>query len=89
MSFEPMNQTAAYANPFQSRHMAEDFVWATSEEARLRALLLYLIRSIVQKYGGTIHVDLETDSIRIDVPPKYRAACAEEVEREVGDMGSY
>jgi hypothetical protein len=32
-------------------HHLEDFVWSTGEQSRLRALSLYLIRSIVKKHG--------------------------------------
>lgn len=65
---------------------AQDFVWATSEQARLRALSLYVIRSIVEKHGGTIDVDLATDTINIDVPKSEELACAQEIEEQVGPM---
>jgi len=62
------------------------YVWATSEEARLRALSLYLIRSIVERHGGTVDVDLATDTINIDVPDEEQTACAQEMEEQVGSM---
>lgn len=65
---------------------AQDYVWATSEQARFRALSLYLIRSIVEKHGGTIQVDLATDTINIDVPKDQELACAQEIEEQVGSM---
>ena len=65
---------------------AQDFVWATSEQARIRALSLYVIRSIVEKHGGTIDVDLATDTISIDVPKAEELACAQEIEEQVGSM---
>jgi hypothetical protein len=68
------------------KHVAEDYVWATSEKAKLRALSLYLIRSIVERHGGTIDVDLGTDTINIDVPEQEKAACAQEIEEQVGKM---
>ena len=65
---------------------ADGFVWATSEQARLRALSLYVIRSIVEKHGGTVEVDLATDTINIDVPQAEEVACAREIEEQVGSM---
>jgi hypothetical protein len=70
----------------QDKRVAEEYVWATSEKAKLRALSLYLIRSIVEKHGGTIVVDLGTDTINIDVPEQEKAACAQEIEEQVGKM---
>ncbi len=67
-------------------HEAEDYVWATSEQARLRSLSLYLIRSIVERHGGSIEVDLATDTISIDVPKNEEVACAREIEEQVGSM---
>ncbi len=64
----------------------EHFVWSTNEESRLRSLSLYLIRSIVEKHGGSVEVDLATDTISIDVPEKEQMACAKEIEEQVGDM---
>ncbi|NVM22680.1 MAG: hypothetical protein HWN68_12985 [Desulfobacterales bacterium] len=64
----------------------EDYVWATSEEARLRALSLYLIRSIVERHGGTVDIDLATDTININVPEEEQVACAQEIEEQVGAM---
>jgi sensor histidine kinase regulating citrate/malate metabolism len=66
--------------------VAQDFVWATSEQAKLRALSLYVIRSIVEKHGGTIDVDLANDTINIDVPKTEEHACAQEIEEQVGSM---
>jgi hypothetical protein len=77
------------SDPFkaaQEKRVAEDYVWATSEKTKLRALSLYLIRSIVERHGGTIEVDLGTDTINIDVPEKKKAACAQEIEEQVGKM---
>jgi sensor histidine kinase regulating citrate/malate metabolism len=63
-----------------------DYVWATSEKSKLRALSLYLIRSIVEKHGGTITIDLSKDTINIDVPEQEKDACAQEIEEQVGAM---
>jgi sensor histidine kinase regulating citrate/malate metabolism len=65
---------------------AQQYVWSTSEQARLRALSLFLIRSIVEKYGGTLDVDLVTDTLNIDVPKEHGVACAQEIEKQVGRM---
>ena len=54
--------------------------------ARMKALSLYLIRSIVEKHGGTIDIDLSTDTININVPEKEQVACAQEIEEQVGSM---
>jgi hypothetical protein len=67
-------------------HDAKDFVWATSEQAKLHALSLFLIRSIVESHGGTITVDLATDTINIDVPEEEQVICAQEIEEQVGAM---
>ncbi|UCG81764.1 MAG: hypothetical protein JSV60_05695 [Desulfobacterales bacterium] len=47
---------------------------------------LYLIRKIVERHGGTLNTDLATDTINIDVPEKDRAACAQEIEEQIGAM---
>lgn len=57
-----------------------------SQEARLRATALYLIRSIVEKHGGTVEMDLATDTLNIVVPDKERVACAQEIEEQIGEM---
>ncbi len=65
---------------------AEQYVWSTNEKTRLRALSLYIIRTIVEKHGGTIEVDLATDTINIDVPKAEETACAREIEEQMGSM---
>lgn len=61
-------------------------VWSTSEQARLRALSLFLIRSIVKRHGGKVTMDLATDTINIDVPEEEQVASAQEIEEQVGAM---
>jgi sensor histidine kinase regulating citrate/malate metabolism len=68
----------------ERQYMSGDYVWATSEKTRMRTLSLYLIRSIVEKHGGTINIDLATDTINIDVPEQEKVACAQEIEEQVG-----
>jgi len=70
----------------EGQHAGGDYVWATSEKTRFRTLSLYLIRSIVEKHGGTVNIDLATDTIDIDVPEKEKHACAQEIEEQVGAM---
>ncbi len=53
-----------------------------AQKAQRQATALYLIRSIVEKYGGTVEVDLETDTINIHVPERERAACAQRIEEQ-------
>ena len=65
------------------RRVAEDYVWATSEQARLRAFSLYVIRSIVERRGGTIDIDLTTDTIHINAPEEEEVACAQEIEEQM------
>ncbi|UCD88073.1 MAG: hypothetical protein JSV01_10145 [Desulfobacterales bacterium] len=60
--------------------------WSRAEKAQLRATSLYLIRKIVERHGGTLNTDLATDTINIDVPEKDRAACAQEIEEQIGAM---
>ncbi len=79
-------ETADTLGLTHDNHMAEDYVWATSEKSKLRALSLFLIRSIVERHGGTIVVDLATDTINIDVPPQEKTACAQEIEEQLGAM---
>lgn len=67
-------------------HQIEDFVWSTGEQSRLRALSLYLIRSIVEKHGGTVDVDLATNTININVPEEEQTDCAQEIDVQVGSL---
>jgi hypothetical protein len=64
----------------------QDYVWGSSEKAKMKAFSLYVIRSIVEKHGGTVDIDLATDTISIDVPDEEQVACAQEIEEQVGSM---
>ena len=86
MRLKGHRNTSGTFSPAQDDRVAEDYVWATSEKAKLRTLSLYLIRSIVERHGGTIDVDLATDTINIDVPERDKAACAQEIEEQIGAM---
>ncbi|KPK30253.1 MAG: hypothetical protein AMK69_03940 [Nitrospira bacterium SG8_3] len=86
MRYKTAWNTADRLSPAGKKRVVPDYVWATSEKSKLRALSLYLIRSIVEKHGGTIQIDLATNTIDIDVPEKEKAACAQELEEQVGTM---
>jgi hypothetical protein len=60
--------------------------WSRGEKAQLRATSLYLIRKIVERHGGTMEIDLATDTIDINMPEKERVACAQEIAEQVGVM---
>ena len=64
----------------------EYYVWSTSEKSKLRALSLYIIRSIVEKHRGSTEIDLATNTINIELPDKEKVACAREIEEQVGTL---
>jgi len=70
--------------PDENDDLVDDSVWASSEKAKIRALLLYLVQSIVERYGGTVDVDLANDTIKINVPKEKEVVCAQEIEEQVG-----
>jgi len=72
--------------PVDAAHRPEDYVWSTSEEAKLRSFSLWIIQSIVERHGGTVDIDLATDTLSIDVPAEKQADCAMEIEEQVGHM---
>ena len=46
--------------------LAEEFVWATSEELRRQAVSLYLVQSIAQKHGGHARIDFSNHLLDIE-----------------------
>jgi hypothetical protein len=52
----------------------------------MRATVVYIIRKIVEKYGGTMQIDLATDTIHVNMSEKKRVACAQEIAEQVGAM---
>jgi sensor histidine kinase regulating citrate/malate metabolism len=64
----------------------EYYVWSTSEKSKLRALTLYVIQSIVERHRGSVEIDLATDTINIELPDEEKAACAREIEEQVGTI---
>ena len=77
-----------------AQHIIDDeapMIWSTCDESKERARSLYVIRSIVDRYGGTIDIDIEENRLDIDFPKTVskedQAACALEVEEELNKMG--
>ena len=66
--------------------MADDCVCGRGEEVRLRALKLFVVRSTAEKHGGTMEIDLATDTVSINVPKKEMEACTEEIAKQLGGM---
>lgn len=56
----------------------------SSEKARLRALSLTVIRSVVKQHEGSVEQDSLSEYIDIDVPDAEAAACAEEIGEQMG-----
>ena len=56
----------------------------SSEKARLRALSLTVIRSIVEQHHGSVGDDMTSEYVDIDVPDGEAAACAEEIGEQMG-----
>ena len=64
----------------------EDYVRSTSSRAQQKSTALYLIRSIVESKGGTIEIDMATNTINIDVSKEKEVACAQEIEEAVSAL---
>ncbi len=56
----------------------------SSEKARMRALSLNIIRSIVEEHHGNVEEDEAADYINIDVPDGEAAACAQQIGEQIG-----
>lgn len=56
----------------------------SSEKARLRALSLNVIRSVVQQHQGHVEQDEASEYVDIDVPDTEATACAEEIGKQMG-----
>jgi hypothetical protein len=69
-----------------SCHEAHPAAWSAGEQAILRSLSLFLIRSIVESHGGSIEIDLATNTIEIDVPKEEQVPCALEIEKQLGHI---
>ena len=55
-----------------------------SEKARLRALSLAIIRSVVERHHGSIGDNMTSEYIDIDVPDEEAVACAEAIGTQMG-----
>lgn len=86
MTSETYWEISPEIRPDENDDLVDDYLWATSEKAKIRALSLYLIQSIVERYGGTVDVDLANDAININVPKEKEVICAQEIEEQVGSM---
>ena len=51
-----------------------------TDEARLHVLFLCVVRSIVEKYGGSMETDPETYNAHISVPTEKKDICFNELE---------
>jgi hypothetical protein len=86
MKTESWSNTSDQPRPDDGKDQLGRYVWSTSEKSKLRALSLYIIQSIVERHGGSIEIDLATDTINIDLPKQEKVACAQEIEEQVGAM---
>jgi len=78
------HNTAEKMDGADARRETGDRFRAAREQVRLRALSLFIVRSTVEKHGGSMEVDLATDSINITVPEKEKASCVREIEAQLG-----
>ena len=51
-----------------------------TDEARLHVLFLCVVRSIVEKHGGSMETDPETYNAQISVPTNAKDVCFDELE---------
>lgn len=56
----------------------------SSEKTTIGTLLLHMIRSIAEQYGGTIEKDVVTGAIDIWVPHGSLEHCSEEIHEHLG-----
>ena len=50
---------------------------------------LYITRSVVNRYGGTVEPDPATKAINVTIPGTQGDVCAQEIEKQVGAMFHY
>lgn len=58
----------------------------TAEKEQMRTTSLFAIDRIVGRFGGVVEVDLETNSLILDVPDEKREACARAIDAAVDPM---
>ncbi len=76
--------TNAGIKPLKHRKVVMYEQLSRGQKSQLYATTFYLIRSIVEKHGGTVEMDLATDAIKICVPEKEGVACAKKIEEQLG-----
>lgn len=57
-----------------------------AEKEQMRTNSLFAIDQIVSRFGGSVKIDLETNSLIIDVPPGKELACAREIDSVIDPM---
>lgn len=60
-----------------------------NEYIRLTMLSLFLIRSIVSRYGGSMETDSETNSYIIHIPTGEATLCSQEIKEKVESLFNY
>ncbi len=64
--------------------MTDRTFWNTpdvpGEEPRRLALFSSIVRSVVEKYGGGLELDLVSHTVVLDIPSINTAACIEELQ---------
>ncbi len=86
MKYENYSSASDQLSRDDEKDEPEHYVWPTSEKSKLRALLFYMIRSIVERHKGSIEIDLATDTINVELPEEEKVACAQEIEEQLGTM---
>ena len=51
-----------------------------------RSLLLYIIRNIVEKYGGHLDIDIKKDTFTVHIPQDQNSDCFQELIEAVGPL---
>ena len=70
---------------------SNEYIWSTSEKARMRAEALNSISMIVASYGGTVDVNLAFGKLNMKFPDsvskEQELACAAKVEKVMIESG--
>jgi len=69
-----------------------DYIRSTSFQSKQdmedRTDSLFILQNIAKKYGGTVKIDLETDTLFFNVPKESEVSCALEVQDAMAEFGS-
>lgn len=87
MNYDRSSSEFGDLNEVYVPRVADDCVSGRGEEVRLRALKLFVVRATAERHGGTMEIDLATDTVSISVPKKEMEACTEEIAKQLG--GTY